>query len=201
MDSFAVAGAGTGIGSIGTVTAHAEGLVLVWTGESMIAARRALTCLVVPEIGDTVLVADGGTPCSFVLAILERPGGGELRIAAEGDLSIETPGGRFAVRSGSGLDLATESRLTLGAARIDVRAQDVGLFLGSVMLVAGAVDAMLERLSQTARRVFRQVEEVDHLRAGHIDYAAAGMSRLHGGHMLLTATELVKTDAKQIHVG
>ena len=63
------------------------------------------------------------------------------------------------------------------------------------------MDSVLGRLSQTTKRVYRRVEDLEHVRAGQIDCASEGNLRLHGENTLLTAKELVKADGKQIHIG
>jgi hypothetical protein len=185
----------------GTVMAVAGGVFDVWTGDATVEAKRAFGCLVRPEEDDLVLLLHQGSSDTYVLAVLERPGAGATHIETDGDLTMEPRSGRFTVSAAAGIDMVSREAVSFAADRIEARAREASLFLGSVKLIAGAVDAMLERLSQSVRRVFRRVEEVDHLRAGQIDYAAEGLTRLHGEHTLVTARELVKADGKQIHFG
>jgi hypothetical protein len=186
---------------VGTVTAVTERGARVRTGEGEVEVKRAVSCLVEPEEGDLVLLVRRGPATPYLLAVLERPGGRGLRISAEGDFSIDARGGRLAVHGAEGVEVTSEECVSLAGERVEARGREASLFFGSVKLIAGAADSVLERLFQSVTRSFRRVEEVDHLRAGQIDHAAEGMVRLHGGHTLMTARELVKTDAKQIHVG
>ncbi len=50
-------------------------------------------------------------------------------------------------------------------------------------------------------RAYRFVEEMEHVRAGSIDYAARENVRFHGRNALVTAQQLVKMDGEQIHMG
>ncbi len=45
------------------------------------------------------------------------------------------------------------------------------------------------------------MEELDQVKAEHIDYAASASMSLHAQNALVTAEELVKVDGEQIHVG
>jgi hypothetical protein len=45
------------------------------------------------------------------------------------------------------------------------------------------------------------VAETDHVSAGQIDYEAESTLSLHSKYTLMTAEELVKVDADQIHMG
>jgi hypothetical protein len=185
----------------GVVRAVNSDTLNVRTAEGTFRARRAVSCLVSPEEGDVVLLA-GPRPASlYVLAVLERPGRRDARISAEGDLTLELRSGRFTVAATEGIDLVSKSAVSVAADRLEARAREGNLLLGTVRLIAGAVDSILERLSQRVKRVYRRVEELEHVRAGQIDCAAEGNLRLHGENTLVTARQLVKADGKQIHIG
>lgn len=185
----------------GTVAGITDGFLEVHASAETFRARRAVSCLVAPEVGDLVLLAGPRLGGLYVLAVLERPGCGTARISTDGDLSIELRSGRLAVTACEGIDLVSGKAVSIAADRLEARAREGSLFLGSVRMVAGVVDSAFERLRQTVRRAYRTVQELDHLRAGQIDYSAEGNLRLHGENTLMTARELVKADAKQIHVG
>ncbi len=185
----------------GTVMTKTDGLFEVRTSEGAFRASRAVSCLVAPEEGDLVLLAGPRSAGLYVLAVLERPGCSDARISTEGNLCFELRSGRFTVAATEGVDLVSKRLVSVVADRLETRAREGTLFLGSVTLIAGAVNSTLERLSQKVKRVYRRVTELEHIRAGQIDCATEGILRLHGENTLLTARELVKTDAKQIHIG
>lgn len=177
-------------------------------------ARRAVSCLVEPEVEDRVLLVIEGDQ-AWVLAVLERSPGAAVRLAAEGDLSLNLPGGRFTAAAQDGIELVSGSEtalvspdLRIDATRACVSADQLS-FLGrllqgeveGVKLVAGFFDSILDRLSRRVKRSYRVVEEVDQLRAEQIDYTARKNARIHGQNAILTAQDLVKVDGEQIHVG
>ena len=65
----------------------------VRVGSGDYAAKRAVSCLVEPALGDRVLVALHDAGC-HVLAVLDREGDAPTRLVAEGDLEVSAPGGR-----------------------------------------------------------------------------------------------------------
>jgi hypothetical protein len=136
-----------------------------------------------------------------VLAVLERPGGSPTRIEADGDLSVELRKGRFTVAAVEGVSLVSGATVSLAADRIEGHAREGTLLVGSLNLIAASVSATFDRLLQTAKRVFRRVDEIEHVRAGHIDVASEGALRLHGENTLITARDLVKANGSQIHLG
>ena len=200
---------------IGTVVAAGEGEWTVMSGGGHHQARRAVSCLVTPEAEDEVLLALVGDRRAFILAVLERREGSAIRLEADGDVALRLRKGRFSVAAQEGIDLATakEASVVAGALRVNtsdasVRFDRLG-YLGRfvqaeverVKLVAGSLDTVLDRLWQRVKRSYRYVEEVDHVRADQLDYAAKKNAHIRGRNTLVTAEELVKVDAEQIHLG
>ncbi len=199
----------------GTIESCEAGAAAVRTPSGLRGARRAVSCLVEPEVGDRVLAATDEEGQTWVLAVLERRAGAALRLGAEGDVAWNVPGGAFTVASRGGISLATAGVATVAAAALRVTAAEGGLhldkvsFLGrlveaqaeTVKLVAGALDQTLERLWHRVKRSYRFVAEQDHVRAGHLDYAAQESAHLRGKNTLVTAEQLVKVDGGQVHLG
>jgi hypothetical protein len=68
-------------------------------------------------------------------------------------------------------------------------------------MYASTLDSFFERLSLHARSSLRTVEELDQVKARHIDYAASGDAHLRGENALVSAHDLVKVNGEQVHVG
>lgn len=187
----------------------------VRTAAGVVVARRAVSCLVEPEEGDRVLVAEVDGEEFWLLAVLERDGGGALRVAPEGDLELRLSRGRFSVAAQEGIDLATGGDVAVAAGSLDVHTDRARVTAGELEYLGATVSAELERLkvfairceelyetlSQRVKRSYRTVSERDQLRAEQIDYAARENLSLHGENAIVTARELVKLDGEQIHLG
>jgi hypothetical protein len=202
---------------IGEVVRVDPASVSVRTALGVVHAGRAVSCLVEPLCGDRVLLASEEHGASFVLAVLERAEGARAptRISVQGDLELSTPRGKLAVTTQDGLELASAAPVRITAPTIDVSAiegrlafQVLDLFastlraeLDKVKAFASKVDAVLDRLRLRARSSLRTVEELDQVRARHIDYAARGNAHLRGENTLVTAEDLVKVNADQVHLG
>lgn len=177
-------------------------------------AQRAASCLLKPKAGDEVLVAHLPDRRVYVLAVLTREGQ-TTELHAEGDLHIQSSQGRIDLRSSQGIGLSSAQEISASAARISVRAiasawmsesmtvvaKSVASELEKVHLKAGALDTVLGRLTQKAKRVIRVIEETDHLRAERIDYAVQKSVMIQGENTVVTAKQLVKVDGDQIHLG
>ncbi len=191
-------------------------LFQVRTALGEVCARRALSCLVQPEIGDRVLVAEAAPDEPFLIAVLERRGAAPLHLALPGET-------RISVGQGAGLSLEIDGRLGLGSStRIETDAPELVLRADAVTLVcrrlqavarealaslrhtrliANLVEATTERLHLCAERSQRTVKGLDQVRAGNLDVRAEQVLNLQGENILAGAKKLVKLDGEQIHVG
>lgn len=201
---------------IGRVTGAREaGLFAVRTEAGEYRAKRAVSCLLEPEVGDTVALLSTQSGTCYVTAVLEREAGATGRIVADGDLEIQLPEGQFTVAAQEGVNLLAAKEVSIVAGGLRVNAREGNLvierlaLLGSfaraeiekIKLVAGSLDEVMDRFSMRVKRSFRHVEELDQVKAEHIDYTAKSSMSLHAQNALVTAEELVKVDGEQIHVG
>jgi len=177
-------------------------------------ARRAASCLLVPEVGDRVLCAVESRGDAFVLAVLERKEAGRATVELP-ERTLVRAAERLSLAANEGVDIVgggevrissaavevTSLRTRLASRALEVVGDAVGAELGRVKFVAKSIDGMMERLSQRIKRSFRVVEETDQVKARHIDYAAETVAHFRGEHTVVTAKDLVKVNGEQIHVG
>jgi hypothetical protein len=199
----------------GRVAAAADGRLAIRTDEERLDARRAVSCLVEPRPGDTVLFARGTPGACHVLAILERESEDAARLSFPGDVEIKSEAGRVSIASEKGIDLLTTGdtalvsrRLSVHAGEAEVHVSDLsfsGTFfraqVETIKVLARAFDSVFERISQRVKRSFRRVEELDQLNAGQIDHRATKLMSLRGKYSMLTAEEDVRIDGDKILMG
>ena len=178
-------------------------------------ARRAVSCLIEPAIGDRVLVAGDLNADLFVIAVLEQGNVSATRITVEGDLHLGVPNGRFSIVSAQGVDLVSAGDISLTSSEFSVRSDKGHIFFDQLSyigrkvmaqasafkFVGGIFDMVAERVSQKVKRSYRVVEEIDQLRSNQIDYRAEKNMSLKAQNALVTADELVKIEGDQIHLG
>lgn len=183
------------------------GICDVSLGDRVCEARRADGCLLEPQVGD--LVALLSVPASgqvHLVQVLSRSGTAEqvwsgadrVRIRAQHGLTLETPG-RLSV-------LAHELRARFDV--VDWFSRVLSFvsteFIGRTTvarLVGEAVELMTGGLRVTAQRSYRQVSEVDQVRAGVYDLKAQEVVHVRSRHVLVRGQELAKVDGGQIHIG
>jgi len=198
----------------GRVERIADDVLEVRLASGTCRARRAKSCLVAPEVGDKVLCAidaDG----AYALAVLEGRAAAPTKVSVDGDLQIQSRGGRVTVGAGQGIALVSSSDVSVAAREVNVRApkgsvaiDELGVFgrlvqaqVAKVTLAAQEVDTIAERLSQRVKRAFRFVEDIDQTRAGTVDMRAEKMIGIRGENAVLSARVLAKVDGEQIHIG
>jgi hypothetical protein len=164
----------------------------VWLSREGVAleARVALGCVYQPEPGDTVLVLQADETL-WVVALLTRTSGAPLRMLAPGGLTVETD------------------------AALRVSAPRASFLIAEVQHAGRSLMAQLERLDITAGlsrlvadlslliagNAVRQVEGLDQVRAGSIEQTAQKDLQMTAENTFLAASNLVRVDAEQVHIG
>jgi hypothetical protein len=189
--------------------------IAVSLGTGTCEARRAKSCLVAPEVGDSVLCALESDGEAFIVAVLAGREGAPTKLAVDGDLALQARGGRVSLCSSEGVDIVSGGAVAMTSTELHVRAkkgtmaiEELGFFgrlvqaeVAKVSLVAQEVDSVLTRLTQRAKRVFRFVEEIDQTRAGTVDMRAQNLIAIRGENAVISARVLAKVDGEQIHLG
>ena len=176
-------------------------------------ARVALSCLMAPEPGDLVLMAEAdGT--AWVLAVLERHSTAPILLLAERDLTITSSGTmRLVAAADVALDAGAAARVS--GHEVEIHASvlrsvteeilHVGKRITSHItthrMVAELIESFAEHVLQRARRSTRIVEQTDHLRSSDIDHAATGTVQIQARQAFISADTVVRIDAAQIHMG
>jgi hypothetical protein len=210
----------------GTVDAVEADTLLVRVSGRPIRARRAISCLVEPVVGDRVLVAlacawqsSTGGPAdeSFILAVLvkgERRASG-VTLAADGDVTLRSRGGKLTLVADEAVSLASGSKIELNSPELEVRAMKTSFFSASlayigraldgeidrITLVAQTVDRAIDRVSERIKCSFRTIEEIEKVKAKELDVDVEGNVTLHSDNTIMSAEKLVKVDGEQIHLG
>lgn len=188
------------LGVVSAVEAHELKVTLV-PGERP--ARRAVSCLIEPLVGDRVacLVEGQGTADGpvWITAVLERPQAADT----EHTLSCEGP---LALRA-STLSLAA-GRLQIDADQAALRCEQadlmgtrLNLIGGTLKAVGSALSTVFDRVLHHSRQHLRTTEGLDKVQAGQLVCQASQLLELHGEHTLINGEKLVKARGAQIHFG
>lgn len=184
-------------------------------GRSGIDAQLAVSCLLQPQVGDTVLVSQqAGNERYYILAVLERPDTTQGTLSLPGDNHIALGAGEMCLQSAA-LSLQASDKIELTSAAIDLNAVTstvkVTTFQGwfgtveagavSITLAAKTLSSKLGRLIQRAAESVRRVDGLDELRAGRSHIRIEGHQQTQAGHITSTAKGFVKIDGQKIDLG
>lgn len=194
---------------------QADGTFVVRTFRGQYVAKKAVSCLIHPQIGDRVLLAADAELTGYILAVLDRDGDTTLRMRFDGDLHINVRQGRLKIASQKGIDLASAKDVNTTAETVNVNAVKGrfsvhDLFFQSAFFQAQVervqwlgrfVDALVDRVSLRAKRIYRTTDEFEQVRTGRLDFLVKKLLSFRSRYTIMTAKEDVKVDGERIHIG
>jgi hypothetical protein len=191
--------------AVGKVTALQPLRVRVAGDE--ICAKRAISCLVAPEVGDLVLTS-GGAGRLYLLSILERD---EMKHA---ELSLPSPDATLAVAARE-IELTGAARIGQTAPEIRLQASTLGLFGYSVSLVGTLLTYIANRLHSSvshqttvadhvatkARNRVTVVDGTDIQKIGALSQSIDNIAAINADSAIVTARKDVRIDGERISMG
>lgn len=201
-----------GVAAVGEVTSVEGATLVVNTPSGPRHAREAAGGLVAPRAGDVVQLAT--TPRGvYVVAVLERSGGGAeivlpegAAVRAEGRVTVAAE--EIALESQHGDSHVIAHTLSVVADRGALCLQALAARVGAVRsvvdraeLVARDVAQIAGRLSVRVRRSSRTTTEHDRTSAEQVHIRVRRLVSLGCEHAVLTANQLVRIDGTQVQIG
>ena len=199
---------------VGLVIATGGDGLCVRIGANEQRALRAASCLVEPEVGDRVLVAEHDQGC-HVIAVLDRDDAAPLRVGLRGDLELSAPDGRVTLAAQQGVRVVTPGEAEVAAGSTRVAAMRASFAIGALSYVGEQVEVQLERVKTVARtmesvaerwvqrleRAYRFISKSEQVRAEVLDYSARKAVTVQAENTVISSAELTKIDGGQIHLG
>lgn len=197
------------------VTGQAEKWFFLQGSIGEFRARCALSCLVMPEIGDTVLVSISEDPLSsYILAILLRPSTQHCTVKLPGETTLLTSSGNL-VMQGETIAVQGKESLQLEAPRFELEAlvaevrvkllhswfEQLQNHIVNLKTIAQNMTTIVERKLTRARESFRWIEQTDETRAGRVHMLIKNRLQVQAKHASINAEGLVKIDGQKIDLG
>ncbi|GAB3376490.1 DUF3540 domain-containing protein [Azotobacter armeniacus] len=194
---------------LATVIANlGDGMFFVEAEGHGYSCRRAASCLLLPEVGDTVLLASVGAPLEvYLLAVIKRASAGPAQLQVEGDMVLASRQGSIAMQAAQTVAISSKC-LAVRAEAGDLAVEQLrysGVLwqgtVGTVRLVGQVCETMVDRLLQLAKVSFRRIEQIEHVRAAQLDYEGSARVRIRSKYTAVTARDVLKAKARQVHIG
>lgn len=185
-----------------------DGSFVVEVDQRGLHCRKAVSCLLMPEIGDRVLVVNSDENQLWILAVLERQQADlPNHLCVTGDLHISAQEGKL-VMSGTEQVAINSENLSVKAQtgnchidKMEYSGEQLSAWVSFTHLVGQNMESLWHTISQVSTSVFRKVKKTEHVQAGQIDLSAEDYARIHAKTTLVTSDNITKMDAEQIHVG
>jgi hypothetical protein len=191
---------------VGIVKRGADGELQVSSGELLARAGRAVSCLLEPEVGDSVACLRVAPNEVWIVAVLHREEGVTNVLRCTGNTRLQVLDGALQFDA-SRLRLDSE-QLHIAAKHTHVASETIEVvgrqlqLVATVMKVVGsALSTVMDRVNHFSKHHLRTTDGIDRVSATHIECAAKQLMRLDAEHTLVTGTQLVKARGAQIHFG
>ena len=159
--------------------------------------RRAASCVIAPQVGDTVLVTSVENQI-WLLAVLERANAQQAELSVPGDLHIHSTGE---------LSLSS-SALRISAEQGDCHISDMNYsgdkfsaWVSLSRIVGKRAESVWQTITQVSHNLLRTTRNTEQVRAGQLDMKAQDYARLHASNTVITSKAITKVDSEQIHMG
>jgi hypothetical protein len=158
-------------------------------------ARRAASCLVLPQVGDTVLLARSND-AYWIVAVLVASG--------ERDLKLQAP--RLSADAIQMNLTAQEMRTTSPEwqaihGNVHLMAQRLSGQVGMLDWLSDRVTACLDMFVGRFRTSLREVRDIESTKCGNYDLHVDQTMVMSSKNGVIAAQGLMKVDASQIHIG
>lgn len=177
-------------------------------------ATLAFSCLVKPEIGDSVLV-NAGDKESHILAIIDRPTNKDITMAFQGDVSMQAKSGKIDLVSHEEVGLTSAKKINMvstelgiNTAKANVQATELSVSGDKVVSrwrdvhsFSSAMNMITERLIQRIKNSFKTVEGVDQLTSQNYLQTVGKTMSVRSRDSVITARKDMKIDGERIHMG
>lgn len=199
---------------ITTVTGRADDWFFV-QDLSVRRVRRAVSCLIEPEVGDLVMLCEAPTEeCSYILSVLARSDSEAGQLCLPGGVTLQTQGKQLTVQA-DGIDLKSRETIGLSTVHLDVNAAAATARVGHLQTWAETVETTAERVTLLAntltqqvgrmiarvRESWRKVEGLDETQAARMRVYVEGSHQLDAEHVTVNAEGFVRVDGKSINIG
>lgn len=190
------------------------GKVVSFDGEYMIStsygdlkADCAVSCLVKPEAGDSVLVSVDADGEVWVLSVLSRASQSPTSIEVVGDTTLSVKGGSLTLSTDEELNCISK-KSSVYSQEIDVSAENVSLNAGffssniaRVKRVADVVDDISREFTRRVKNYFRFTSESEDCQAESRRQLVDETLTMQSKNTVIVSEEHVKIDGELIHMG
>lgn len=201
----------------GRVSDEGDRYFTVLTSYGEVVSERAVSCLVHPEAGDTVLLSVDMSGDSFILSVLRRDveARDKTDILFDGEVNLHVSNGTLSLTSDNGITLGSRGEVACAGQKISLHADEgeatikncsfLGTFLHvqaeRIKHVADTVDSVFRQWTQRLERAFRFIKDEEEVQSGSTRYLVEDTLTMHSKNAVHMSEEIVTINAEQVHLG
>ena len=199
--------------SSATIKGISDDYFLVDSPKGIVKAKTALSCLVGPEVDDTVLLFQTDRN-SFILSVLERCSD-DVTIHFRKNANIRAENGTIDIKTKGPFALASQDKIQTYAPTIDtvssqnrvtsrtltLNAEKLEMQSSEMNLVSKHLNLFSDLFTQCAKNVLRRIEGVETLTIGNLVQKVRNTMSLISHHAIINAKKDIKIDGERIHMG
>lgn len=186
------------IQACGVVThCFADGSLMVESEGRGWHCRRAASCVIAPQAGDTALIACVDNQL-WLLAVLERANPQSAELSVPGDLHIRSAG--ELTLSGEALRVSAQQG-DCHISEMKYSGDKLSAWVSLSRIVGKRAESVWQTVTQISHNLLRTTRQTEQVRAGQLDMKAEDYARLHAHNTLITSKAITKVDSEQIHMG
>lgn len=188
-------------------------------GVVTVEARLAYSCLVAPQIADTVLCVQNETKMHIVLAILDRPSGSEnsqdMIMEFPANATIQCPSGNLDILAKQKASVIAGDTIVCAANKtvhksteaiinyhnITAQANRLTGKLNSVHIISDMVTTIAKQAFQKFTHYTRSSSKTDHVKAVQMDRKIEGLFTMKSKTTIMISEQDTKVDGERIHMG
>ncbi len=183
--------------------------------DAVIDAAVAFSCLVQPQAGDVVMVAEDDSGECYVLAVLERPGRQDLSISLPADAAVIAPAGSVRLSAKEGVTLASKERLCMFSDKAVHKSREATVNFDelvatgsrlqasyqAVHLVSRLISTISRQVIKKAKSYVRKTEDCDQVNSGQMTRKVEGLYTMDSKHTAMVSKKETKIDGERIFMG
>ncbi|WP_051261461.1 DUF3540 domain-containing protein [Desulfovibrio inopinatus] len=198
----------------GEVVQFRDSRFLVKTGSGLCQADRATGCLVAPELGDRVLVADDGSGEAYILSVLARASKTPAHVGVTGpmvlgdaDAGLALRGDTVRLAAGRAMELAATDmavvtqKTTVRTNELDAAGTNALVAFSSIKSVFASIHQTAGRVLSRFKRVYTRIDDFEDERVGRKRLFVHSDFDISSQRTVLHAQKNVDVKADKINLG
>lgn len=187
---------------------------IIQTDTATCKARKAVSCLVCPEIGDKVLSVQLSSGSSSILAIIERKQSQTTHLKFDGDVKMSS-NESISIVASQRLDALSGDKMNLDSNALNIRSNSSSVqfdklnvtgneanhSINKIRVLAKYLETVSETSKQVMKHSFRLVSGLESVSAGEILQNVKKRFTVQSRQVSMLAEEDAKVNGKRVHLG